>query len=167
MLFSASEVQSRNSGRERSLTLKQVYLDYVLFIQGYAPIQIYFAHSNHLTPGRLMRKAAKKTRQAGEKRIAARDIRKVTMVCSAHPGNRPWLIMVCRLRCGSSEDDRSTRARKHYLNDGKPTSIPSSMPRNLCGHVPVVKNPHRSTIACCITEQHSLLDAKYDGAPEY
>lgn len=33
-----------------------------------------------LTIHRLMRKAAKKTRQAGEKRIAARDIRKVTMV---------------------------------------------------------------------------------------
>ena len=128
MLFSASKVRSRNSGRERPLTLKQVYLDYVLFIQEYAPMQIYSAHSNHLTPGRLMRKAAKKTRQAGEKRIAARDIRKVTMVSSAHRRGRLSLIMVCRLHCGNSEDDRSTRAGKHYLIDTKSNSIRSSMP---------------------------------------
>ncbi|ERF73983.1 hypothetical protein EPUS_03797 [Endocarpon pusillum Z07020] len=40
---------------------QQVYVDYVLFIQ------------------ELMRNASRKARASGEKRIAARDIRKVTM----------------------------------------------------------------------------------------
>jgi hypothetical protein len=44
------------------------------------------------TMGRLMRNASRKARASGEKRIAARDIRKVTMVSgtsSFEPGPEP------------------------------------------------------------------------------
>lgn len=149
-----------------------MYLDYVLFIQEYVPIQIYSVQSNHLTPGRLMRKAAKKTRQAGEKRIAARDIRKVTMVCSAHLGIRPSLIMTCRLRCGNSEDDRSKRAAKHYLIDSKSASIPSSMPWKsvwACDHrqesseIDLWRAALRNSTACCIQNMMARLSINPTG----
>lgn len=67
--------------------------------------------SNDLTFHRLMRKAAKKTRQAGEKRIAPRDIRKVTMARCRPPCGFTLLMMGNRLRCDNFEDEGITAAK--------------------------------------------------------
>ena len=109
MLLILLHLVIRDFGRAIWLTVGQVYLDYVLFIQEYVcayPVP----PSSNLTPRRLMRKAAKKTRQAGEKRIAARDIRKVTMVRCILLRGCALLMPGTRLRCESSEDERSIRA---------------------------------------------------------
>ena len=149
------------------LTLKQVYLDYVLFIQEYAPFNIQCPQSKYLTSGRLMRKAAKKTRQAGEKRIAARDIRKVTMVCTAHPGYRPLLIMVRRLRCGSFEDDGSTRATEHSSKSNKPTSVASSASRRSVRGFGQRQSSSQIDCSVVLAAQNGLFDTKRHGAVKY
>jgi len=56
-----------------------VYLDYVLFVEEYG---VSFLPLQRLTTARLMQGAARKARSSGEKRMAAKDIRKVTMVRS-------------------------------------------------------------------------------------
>ena len=62
-----------------------MYLDYILFMEeyGFRPHQ----KSLSLTPYRLMKNAERKSKESGDKRIAARDIRRVTSVCktSSHP----------------------------------------------------------------------------------
>lgn len=74
------------------LTLPQIFLDYMLFMQEYATISpscasihnapsLYIQSTNILkTITRLMREASIRSRKAGEKGISARNIRKVTEV---------------------------------------------------------------------------------------